>query len=152
MTNPLPPNSPVPVNSAASGEQLTRDEANLNTLATCWYVYAVLILLPSCGGIIYIILGIIFGLTGAATNDAGGAAGGLAFGGIFACIGLVFIAIFAGLSYLYYRCGKNLKERRGMTLCYVAAVLACFQIPLGTILGIFTFVVLSKPGAKALFR
>ena len=86
---PLPPagnpQTPVTYNG------LTKEETNLNTLSTCWYVLAVLVGLPSCLGLAYVIFGIIAavvgGAAGASANDSGGAAAGVAFGGIFACIG-----------------------------------------------------------------
>ena len=116
---------------------------------------AVLVGLPSCLGLAYVIFGIIAavvgGAAGASANDSGGAAAGVAFGGIFACIGGVIVVLLLSIAFLFYRCGKNLAARRNMTTCYIAAVVACLNIPLGLILAIFTFIVLSKPETKALF-
>jgi hypothetical protein len=155
---PVDPSQPVPNPQAPVTYQqsLTKAEANLNTLSICWYVMAVLVALPSCLGLAYVVFGVIFGVLGAAagstSNDAGGAVAGAAFGGIFACIGGFLVVVLLSISYLFYRCGKNLATRGNITVCYVAAVLACLQIPLGLILAIFTFVVLGKPETKALFN
>jgi hypothetical protein len=42
-------------------------------------------------------------------------------------------------------------RRRRLMLCYVTAALACLQMPFGTCLGIFTFIVLGRPSVKASF-
>ncbi len=47
--------------------------------------------------------------------------------------------------------GLQLRRRRGKLFSQIIAALLCLQVPLGTILGIFTFIVLSGPGALALY-
>jgi hypothetical protein len=44
-----------------------------------------------------------------------------------------------------------LRKRRHRTLSFVMACLTCINIPLGTALGVFTLVVLSRPSVKALY-
>ena len=47
--------------------------------------------------------------------------------------------------------GRRLSQRRSHTFCLVAACLACLFMPFGTILGVFTLLVLLKPGVKQRF-
>ena len=47
--------------------------------------------------------------------------------------------------------GLNLQRRKGHTFCQVVAGLTCLSIPLGTILGVFTFIVLNRPEVKVMF-
>jgi hypothetical protein len=47
--------------------------------------------------------------------------------------------------------GRNLRALRGRTTCIVASVLACLSMPLGTILGAFSLVVLFRPSVERLF-
>ena len=47
--------------------------------------------------------------------------------------------------------GRNLHRRTGRTLVLVVAALECLNMPLGTILGVFTFVVLGRPSVRAAF-
>ena len=47
--------------------------------------------------------------------------------------------------------GTCLRRRRHHTFCLVMAALACLWVPLGTILGVFTLVVLLKEGVRAEF-
>jgi hypothetical protein len=47
---------------------------------------------------------------------------------------------------------RDLMRHRRRTFCYVVAATHCINIPVGVLLGIFTFIVLSRPEAKALFE
>ena len=47
--------------------------------------------------------------------------------------------------------GRCLQQRRRHTFCVVMAALACLSVPLGTLLGVFTLIVLFRPGVKDLF-
>lgn len=58
--------------------------------------------------------------------------------------GLVF-AVCIGLA------GRYLAERSHYTFCLVMAALSCLLVPLGTVLGIFTILVLLRPTVKARF-
>ena len=46
----------------------------------------------------------------------------------------------------------GLRSLKWRTLGYINAGLNCLSVPLGTVLGVFTFVVMSRPGARMLFR
>lgn len=48
--------------------------------------------------------------------------------------------------------GRGLKQRTKYTYCLVVAGISCIFMPLGTVLGVFTIVVLTRPGVKALFE
>jgi len=47
--------------------------------------------------------------------------------------------------------GRRLADKRGYTYCLVVAGIECIFMPLGTILGVFTIVVLMRPTVKQLF-
>jgi hypothetical protein len=47
--------------------------------------------------------------------------------------------------------GRWLQARRNRTFCIVVAALNCISIPLGTVLGVFTLVVLTKPDVQRSF-
>ena len=47
---------------------------------------------------------------------------------------------------------RNLKRRRNLLLCQVIGGIECMMFPLGTALGVFTLVTLTKPEVKALFN
>ncbi len=128
----------------------TRDGDHLRVLSICWYVVAGLQCLGVCGGLVYLGLAILAGAGGmAAGHDNQAPAGAMA--AFFACFGVFIMVICGVLAYLSYRVGRNLAARRSHTFCFVMAVISCLSVPLGTILGIFTLVVLSRPSVKASF-
>jgi hypothetical protein len=48
--------------------------------------------------------------------------------------------------------GRCLARRTRRLFCLVAAGLGCLFFPLGTVLGVFTFIVLSRPTVRAVFE
>jgi hypothetical protein len=70
-------------------------------------------------------------------------------------IGAVFVVGFAMLltwGIVKYVAYKRLKERRSRVFCMIVAGISCLAFPYGTLLGVFTFVVLSRPSVVALFE
>lgn len=47
--------------------------------------------------------------------------------------------------------GRYLSQQRSYTFCLVMAAVACMFMPFGTVLGVFTIIVLVRPSVKALF-
>jgi len=52
---------------------------------------------------------------------------------------------------LLFKTGRNLSNRQSYTFCFVVACISCLLMPLGTILGVFTIVTLSRESVKAIF-
>ncbi|MEM7437183.1 MAG: hypothetical protein AAF436_18655 [Myxococcota bacterium] len=51
----------------------------------------------------------------------------------------------------FFLVGLKLRQRRWWTFCYLSGWGECLAFPFGTILGIFTIIVLSRPTVKQLF-
>jgi hypothetical protein len=66
------------------------------------------------------------------------------FGGVLALMGWIF-------AFLVFLAGRKLAAHRSRTFCIVIAALCCMMVPLGTLLGVFTLVVLSRQSVQALF-
>lgn len=69
---------------------------------------------------------------------------------------MVVVAIFAAamgiaMTAFSYFCGRFLRERRHRMFCMIVAVLNCFSVPFGTLLGVFTIVVLERDEVRAAF-
>lgn len=64
-------------------------------------------------------------------------------------VATVLIGVTGGLSLFY--AGLMLRRHRHRTFLLVMASLSCLAIPYGTLLGIFTFMVLQRPAARAMF-
>lgn len=70
------------------------------------------------------------------------------FGWIFVGIGAALIGFGMAMAALLALAGRRLKQRRSHTFCLVIAGLSCMNMPLGTVLGVFTLVVLTRPGVR----
>ncbi len=72
-------------------------------------------------------------------------------GPLFMILGGIFISIGWGMGLMLLAAGRNLSRRRRYQFCFVAACIGCLFTPFGTILGVFTILVLNRPAVKAAF-
>jgi len=47
--------------------------------------------------------------------------------------------------------GKCINQRKGYTFIFVMACVQCLHMPIGTALGVFTLIVMTRPSVKAVF-
>jgi hypothetical protein len=125
------------------------DEQNLNVLSICHFIYAGLF------GLVSLVFGavLIFAMiatAGAASSGKGGAEAAAIIGVTDVILGMVLVFFLAKTALLAYS-GVCIRKRRHRTLSLVMACLACLNVPLGTALGVFTLVVLSRPSVKGLY-
>ncbi|HTD67934.1 MAG TPA: hypothetical protein VK846_15525 [Candidatus Limnocylindria bacterium] len=125
----------------------TQDEDHLRLLSIFHYVLGGLVALGSCFALIYVVLGIVFMATNA--NQSGGPPAAL--GAALTVFGVVFLIVGWTMAGLLIWAGRCLAQRTKYTFCLVVAVLSCFFFPLGTALGVFTFIVLMRPSVKPFF-
>lgn len=142
-----PPNNVQPPMSDWNGGQNKQDEDQLNMLMIFYYIVAALNLMGICLGAFYAF----FFPAMIASAPRSQTDGALPAAGIFVGFGLFLMVLSVAIAALNYFAGKAIKERRSQTLVFVAAGLNCLNFPFGTALGIFTFIVLSRPSVKALF-
>ena len=129
---------------------MNQDEEHLRLLAIFHYVCAGLAGLFACFPIFHLIFGLVLLLRPTAfgpSNNQPPAFLGLFFV-LFACA-LIFLG-WAFAAFLAYA-GRCLSQRKNYTFCLVMAGIACMFMPFGTILGIFTIIVLMRPTVKPLF-
>ena len=72
-------------------------------------------------------------------------------GWIFLIGGSTFILIGWTYAIAMFFAGRCLQSHRRPTFCFVIAVLSCLHAPIGTVLGVFTIIVLQRPSVKELF-
>ncbi|MEM9589201.1 MAG: hypothetical protein AAGA03_18105 [Planctomycetota bacterium] len=72
-------------------------------------------------------------------------------GWLFVLIPLVFIATGLALAICIAVAGRRLSGRTGYLYCLVIAGLECVFMPVGTILGVLTILVLMRPSVKRVF-
>lgn len=84
--------------------------------------------------------------------------GASASGEVFTEMGLIFILIgalffLAGevMASCVIHAGSFLKQRRNYRFCFVTSCILCVLFPIGTVLGIFTLLVLSRDSVKQLY-
>jgi len=121
---------------------------HLRVLSVFYYISAGLSLFGGCVGLIYVVFGVVLIGVGASDPEAQGA--GLA-GGVVVVVGLAVVLFVVGTAYASFLTARSLVARKRYMLCMIVAGVHCMNIPLGMVLGIFTFIILLKPEAKQLF-
>ena len=147
-----PPGAPPYPHPQAWPAQTSEDEQHLGVLAICHFVYAGLLGMAGMFGVLYVIFGVVMAAAVASSGTSGGgAAPAAAIGGIFAFIGGFITLLLWGKATCLIISGVGLRRHRRRTFSFVMACLACAAVPLGTVLGVFTILVLSRPSVKAMY-
>lgn len=68
-----------------------------------------------------------------------------------ALLGGAMMAIYLALAFLIGGVGWYLNRRKNYTYCIVVSALECIFVPIGTVLGILTLIVLLRPSVRELF-
>ncbi|MGF1580812.1 MAG: hypothetical protein ACFCD0_15730 [Gemmataceae bacterium] len=127
-----------------------RDVETLNLISILHFVFGGITCFFGLIPIIYVIGGIMM------LNGAGGAPipppelRFFAFIIIFVGIAMVTLAQLMGI--LAIISGMKIRARQSRVFSLVVAGLACLQVPLGTGLGVFTFVTLSKDSVRRMYE
>jgi len=140
--------------------QMMEDASHLRMLAIGYYVYAGLTALFSFLALIYMAIGgammagkIPMGPKGApGTTPPGAPMPENWMGGFFFGFGLLFFVIIIALAVASLMTARWISARKHPVFCMIIGALACMNVPLGTLLGVFTFVVLLRPSVQQLFR
>jgi len=72
-------------------------------------------------------------------------------GYLFTILGLVFVVLGQAMAWLIIYSGRQIQKRDKYMLSFVMASVMCLFAPFGTILGVFTIIVLSRGSVKALY-
>jgi len=126
---------------------MTQNEQHLNLLAIFHHVVGGLTALFSCMFLLHVAMGIAM-LCGAFDGKD---TPPKFFAWFFILFPSVFILAGWTLSGFIIAAGRKLKHRASYTFCLVIAGLECILMPLGTVLGVFTIIVLMKDSVKQLF-
>jgi hypothetical protein len=129
---------------------VNQDEEHLRLLAMFHYVAAGIAALFAMFPVIHLIVGlfIVFGAKYFKNQDNPPPE---IFGWFFIIFASVFILIGLTMAVLILINGRCLARRKHYTFCQVMSGVECLFMPFGTILGVFTLVVLSRPSVKPLF-
>jgi len=72
-------------------------------------------------------------------------------GYVFTALGGVLVVLAAAVTIVEFLVARYLKQRQHRTFCMVVAGFNCLWVPVGTALGVCTFLVLQRPTVKTLF-
>jgi len=128
----------------------SRDEEHLKLLSVFHYVW---------GGLCLVGLLFLFGhykiFSVVAELPAGKSSSPKGFSAVFDMMKWIYlvgaIACICGAVF-NFMAARFIKQRRGRIFCFVIAALNCLQVPLGTGLGVFTFIVLSRDSVRRLYE
>ena len=134
----------LPPAGAVSSRQ---DAEHLRLLSIFHYVVAGLAALFACFPIVHLVVGLLL-TTGALGDDDPGAR---VVGLLFAVIGALVILAGWTFAVLVMLCGRYLSGRRNYTYCLVMGGVECLFMPFGTVLGVFTLLVLTRESVKRMF-
>ncbi|MGD0769961.1 MAG: hypothetical protein ABSB42_17385 [Tepidisphaeraceae bacterium] len=132
----------------ASQYPYNRDEEHLRLLSIFHYIAGGLLAFFGCFAIFYIVFGALIasGKLPTKGQDISG------FGLIFVAIGVMVMLLTWGIATCLFISGRFMARRQHLTFSIVVAAISCIQVPFGTILGVFTLIVLSRPSVKAIYR
>ena len=127
---------------------MSGDEEHLQMLAVFHYVFAAVGVLFACFPLLYSVFGvaILAGLL-----DEGSDVPPRVIGWLLVLIPGTMTLLGWAFAVCVFFAGRGLALRRRYTFCLVIAGIMCLFMPLGTVLGVFTIIVLLRPSVKELF-
>ena len=129
----------------------SEDEQHLELLGIFHYVVGAIMGLFACFPILHLIVGLAVVTGNFGPEDA--MPGEARFMGLFFIVFAgMFILIGWGMAICVLLAASKLRKRTNYTFCLVVAAIECMFMPFGTVLGVFTIVVLSRPSVKAMFE
>jgi len=131
---------------------MTQDERHLDLLAIFHYVVGGITAFFSCFPVFHLAFGVVILCGGFEGKAMEGNQPPPAFlGWFFILFAGAFILTGWTLAVLIFVAGHKLKRRVSYTYCVIVAGVECLLMPYGTVLGVFTILVLMKESVKSLF-
>jgi hypothetical protein len=132
-------------------QQENNDNDHLRLLAIFHYIVSGLAALFACIPIIHLVIGLFMILAPQKFGPGNGQPPAM-IGWLF--VGLASFFILAGWTFavLVLVAGRFIARRKHYQFCFVVACVECIFMPFGTVLGVFTILVLNRPTVKQLFN
>jgi hypothetical protein len=130
---------------------MNKDEEHLRLLSVFHYVVGGLTALFALIPIIHLVLGLFFILAPEKFGPNPAQQPPAFIGWLFVIFATFAIALGLILASLIVTTGRFLGRRRHHTFCLVIAFIECLMMPFGTVLGVFTIIVLLRDSVKQLF-
>ncbi len=129
---------------------MNQDQEHLELLSIFHYIVGGMAALFSFFPIVYLILGTLFIVAPGRIQGSGGTLPAF-LGWIFIILGGSIMLVGLAFAVCVILAGRYITKRRHYIFCLVIASLNCLFMPFGTILGVFTIVILMRPSVKELF-
>lgn len=130
---------------------MTPDDDHLRLLSIFHYIVGGLIGLFGLIFVIHLVIGLIILLSPQTMRDSSGQLPPAAVGWLFTLMGAAAVTVGLAVAGLVIAAGRFLARRSHYTFCFVIACLECLFQPFGTVLGIFTIIVLLRDSVKQRF-
>ena len=124
-----------------------QEEEHLKLIAIFHYVVGGLAALFACLPLIHLTIGLVMVFGGFPGNQAPPAF----VGWLFIILGGGFFLVGQSLAICVIIAGRFLAQRKRYLFVFVVACCECLFMPFGTVLGVFTIVLLSRESVKATF-
>lgn len=126
------------------------DDEHLKLLSVGYLVSGGLMALFSLFGLIYAGMGLF--MLAIALSQKSNSAPPVAAAILFGIMGLLFLALFIVMTLFKFRVASCLRQRQSRTFCLIVAALTAIEFPYGTMLSVFTFLVLCRPSVIRQFN
>ncbi len=132
---------------------MNQDAEHLRLLSIFHYVVAGLVALFACFPVCHVVFGLVTAFSPNVLEHIPEAQpeGLRIIGLFFAIVASVFILFGWAMAFCIFLAGRYLHQCRHYTFCLVMAGIMCMFIPFGTVLGVFTIIVLMRPSVKEMF-
>jgi hypothetical protein len=132
------------------GREYRRDSEHLKMLSIFYFVFCGLNSIGLFFGVLYMAIGLAMVIGG---SSGGANAPPPAIGFFLAGLGFFFTILIGAIATSVGLTGYYLQKRKRRMFCFVVACcICCVSIPVGTLLGIFTILVLQRESVKEMFR
>ena len=129
---------------------MNEDLEHLKLLSIFHYVVGGLAALFAFFPVIYVAVGVL-AVYAPGTMESEGDALPAMFGWIFIVIGVGLMLLGWAFAVFTILTGRYLVRKVHYLFCMVMAAIECMFMPFGTVLGVFTIIVLAKPSVKKMF-
>lgn len=131
--------------------QASYDEEHLRLLGIFHYVVGALTALFALFPLIHFSLGLFFVLAPPHSTQQQAGPPPAIIGWLFMIIGGTLFLLGESFAACVFAAGRFIRSRRRYWFVFIVACLQCAFFPFGTVLGVFTIVVLSRPSVKQIF-
>jgi hypothetical protein len=125
-----------------------QNQEHLRLLSILYYVWAGMVALFACIPIIYLVFGVLM----VSGRFAGSQNPPPVFVGYLLVLGGAALTLLGwAMAACCFLAGRFLARRKHWVFCMIVAGMNCMHIPFGTVLAVFTIIVLLRPSVKTMF-